>query len=139
MDIALIVLSFSLVAAAAIVAFALAVVSGRPIAQLDELLGDAPYAVAGEHVAIGHRQHRLARDLGTGSARFPSHGCQSGDHNGSSRVVSCLPRPGRGPLVTDISLRTHPARDEPGSKRGDAPCTRQVTILARCSPPSADA
>ena len=28
---------------------ALAVVSGRPIAQLDALLGDAPYAVAGEH------------------------------------------------------------------------------------------
>jgi trehalose 6-phosphate phosphatase len=28
---------------------ALAVVSGRPIAQVDALLGDAPYAVAGEH------------------------------------------------------------------------------------------
>jgi trehalose 6-phosphate phosphatase len=28
---------------------ALAIVSGRPIAQIDALLGDAPYAVAGEH------------------------------------------------------------------------------------------
>lgn len=28
---------------------ALAVISGRPIAQIDALLGDAPYAVAGEH------------------------------------------------------------------------------------------
>jgi trehalose 6-phosphate phosphatase len=34
---------------------ALAVVSGRPIAQLDALLGDAPYAVAGEHgAAVRH-------------------------------------------------------------------------------------
>lgn len=30
---------------------ALAIVSGRPIAQVDALLGDAPYAVAGEHGA----------------------------------------------------------------------------------------
>ncbi len=30
---------------------ALAVVTGRPIAQIDALLGDAPYAVAGEHGA----------------------------------------------------------------------------------------
>lgn len=34
---------------------ALAVVSGRPVAQIDALLGDAPYAVAGEHgSAIRH-------------------------------------------------------------------------------------
>jgi trehalose 6-phosphate phosphatase len=34
---------------------ALAIVSGRPIAQIDALLGDAPYAVAGEHgAAIRH-------------------------------------------------------------------------------------
>ena len=34
---------------------ALAVVTGRPVAQVDERLGDAPYAVAGEHgVAIRH-------------------------------------------------------------------------------------
>jgi trehalose 6-phosphate phosphatase len=31
---------------------ALAVVTGRPIAQVDALLGDAPFAVAGEHGAI---------------------------------------------------------------------------------------
>jgi len=34
---------------------ALAVVSGRPIGQIDALLGDAPYAVAGEHgAAVRH-------------------------------------------------------------------------------------
>jgi trehalose 6-phosphate phosphatase len=34
---------------------ALAVVTGRPIAQVDTLLGDAPYAVAGEHgAAVRH-------------------------------------------------------------------------------------
>jgi trehalose 6-phosphate phosphatase len=34
---------------------ALAIVSGRPVAQVDALLGDAPYAVAGEHgAAIRH-------------------------------------------------------------------------------------
>ncbi len=34
---------------------ALAVVSGRPIGQVDALLGDAPYAVAGEHgAAVRH-------------------------------------------------------------------------------------
>lgn len=34
---------------------ALAVVTGRPIAEIDALLGDAPYAVAGEHgTAIRH-------------------------------------------------------------------------------------
>lgn len=34
---------------------AVAIVTGRPIAQVDELLGDAPYAVAGEHgTAIRH-------------------------------------------------------------------------------------
>jgi trehalose 6-phosphate phosphatase len=31
---------------------ALAVVTGRPIAQVDKLLGDAPFAVAGEHGAM---------------------------------------------------------------------------------------
>ncbi len=35
---------------------ALAVVSGRPIAQLDALLGDRPYAVAGEHGAALRRR-----------------------------------------------------------------------------------
>lgn len=35
---------------------ALAVVSGRPIDQIDHFLGDVPFAVAGEHgVAIRHR------------------------------------------------------------------------------------
>ena len=34
---------------------ALAVVTGRPVAQVDTLLGDAPYAVAGEHgAAVRH-------------------------------------------------------------------------------------
>ena len=34
---------------------ALAVVTGRPVAQVDALLGDAPYAVAGEHgAAVRH-------------------------------------------------------------------------------------
>jgi trehalose 6-phosphate phosphatase len=40
---------------------ALAVVSGRPVAQLDERLGDAPYAVAGEHGgAIRHAPGQTA-------------------------------------------------------------------------------
>jgi trehalose 6-phosphate phosphatase len=35
---------------------AVAIVTGRPIAQVDALLGDAPYAVAGEHgTSIRHR------------------------------------------------------------------------------------
>ena len=39
---------------------ALAVVTGRPVAQIDALLGDAPYAVAGEHGgAIRHAPSEL--------------------------------------------------------------------------------
>lgn len=35
---------------------ALAVISGRPVSQIDEFLGDIPFAVAGEHgIAIRHR------------------------------------------------------------------------------------
>lgn len=35
---------------------ALAIISGRPIDQIDQFLGDVPFAVAGEHgVAIRHR------------------------------------------------------------------------------------
>jgi trehalose 6-phosphate phosphatase len=41
---------------------ALAVVTGRPIAQVDALLGDAPYAVAGEHGgAIRHAPGQAER------------------------------------------------------------------------------
>jgi trehalose 6-phosphate phosphatase len=43
---------------------ALAVVTGRPVAQVDALLGDAPYAVAGEHGGVirhapGHAEQRV--------------------------------------------------------------------------------
>ncbi|WP_373322096.1 trehalose-phosphatase [Acetobacter oeni] len=35
---------------------ALAVISGRPVTQIDEFLGDIPFAVAGEHgIAVRHR------------------------------------------------------------------------------------
>jgi trehalose 6-phosphate phosphatase len=63
---------------------ALAVVTGRPIAQVDALLGDAPYAVAGEHGgAIRHApgqtdQHAVLPEppadwLATGKAIAAAH------------------------------------------------------------------
>lgn len=39
---------------------ALAIVTGRPIAQVDALLGDAPYAVAGEHGGVIRRAPGVA-------------------------------------------------------------------------------